>query len=169
MEPEGSMPNSQELSTCPLFWARPIQSTSPHPTSTRSTLILFTHLRLGLPSVLLPSEFPYFSLYLTLWSWVPLEKRLVVWILDSFPAIYGTRRFIAEFTRALHLPLSWARPIKSTSPNPTSTRSILILSNHLRLGLPGDLLPSGYPTNILYAFLLSPIRSTCPPISFFSP
>jgi hypothetical protein len=31
---------------------------------------------------------------------------LVVWTLDSFPAVYGTRRFNTEFTRALHLPLS---------------------------------------------------------------
>ncbi|PNF28001.1 hypothetical protein B7P43_G13856 [Cryptotermes secundus] len=30
---------------------------------------------------------------------------------------------------------------------------ILILSTHLRLGLPCGLLPSGFPTNILYAFL----------------
>jgi hypothetical protein len=32
------------------------------------------------------------------------------------------------------------------------------LSTHLRLGL----FPSGFPTNILYAFLVSPIRATCP-------
>jgi hypothetical protein len=35
------------------------------------------------------------------------------------------------------------------------------LSTHLHLGLPNDL-PSGFPTNILYAFLLSRIRGTCP-------
>jgi hypothetical protein len=33
---------------------------------------------------------------------------------------------------------------------------------HLRLGLPSGLLPSGFPTNILYTFLFSPIRATCP-------
>jgi hypothetical protein len=43
-----------------------------------------------------------------------------------------------------------------TSPHPTSTRSILTLSNHLRLGLPCGLLPSGFPTNNLYAFLFFP-------------
>jgi hypothetical protein len=32
------------------------------------------------------------------------------------------------------------------------------LSTLLRLGL----LPSGFPTNTLYAFLFSPIRATCP-------
>jgi len=46
-----------------LFWASPIQSTYLHPTSCRSILILFTHLRLGLPSGLIPSGFPTKSLY----------------------------------------------------------------------------------------------------------
>jgi hypothetical protein len=34
------------------------------------------------------------------------------------------------------------------------------LSTHLRLGLPSGLYISGFPTNILYAFLFS-IRATC--------
>ena len=34
-----------------LSWACPIQSTYPHPTSYRSILIIYTHLRLGLPVV----------------------------------------------------------------------------------------------------------------------
>jgi hypothetical protein len=33
--------------------------------------------------------------------------------LDSFQAFYGTRRFITAFTRALHLPLSFAGPLQS--------------------------------------------------------
>ena len=41
-----------------LSWASPIQSIYPHPTYWRSTLILLTHLRLGLPSGLFPSGFP---------------------------------------------------------------------------------------------------------------
>jgi hypothetical protein len=46
--------------------------------------------------------------------------------------------------------------------HPISRRSILILSTHLRLGLPSGLFPSGFRTYILYAFLFSPIRATCP-------
>ena len=46
-----------------LSWASPIQSTCQHPTSWRSILILSTHPRLGLPSVLLPSGFPTKTLY----------------------------------------------------------------------------------------------------------
>jgi hypothetical protein len=64
--------------------------------------------------------------------------------LGSFPAFYGTRRLIIEFTRALHLYLSWARPIQSKTLNPISKRSILLLSIHLRLGLPSGLFPSGF-------------------------
>jgi hypothetical protein len=41
-------------------------------------------------------------------------------------------------------------------------RSTLILSSHLRLGLPSGLFPSGFPINILYAFLFTPIHATYP-------
>jgi hypothetical protein len=53
--------------------------------------------------------------------------------------------------------------------NPINTiPSILILSTHLRLGIPSGLFPSHFPTNILYAFLFSFIRATSLPISSFS-
>jgi hypothetical protein len=47
-------------------------------------------------------------------------------------------------------------------------RSILILSTHLRLSLPSGLFPSGFTTTILYAFLFSPIHTTCPRPSHIS-
>ena len=69
--------------------------------------------------------------------------------------------FITALTSFRHLPLSWASPIQSIYPHPTSWRSILILSTHLRLGLPSGLLPSGFPTKTQYTPLSSPICSTC--------
>jgi len=46
------------------------------------------------------------------------------------------------------------------APHPTSWRASLILSFHLRLGLPNDLCPPGFLTKALYAPIL-PIRATC--------
>jgi len=43
---------------------------------------------------------------LTPWSRVRLEKLTGFWLLNKFPAFYGTRRFIIAFTCARHLPLS---------------------------------------------------------------
>ena len=51
-----------------LSWANPIHSIYPHLTSWRSTLILSTHLSLGLPSGLFPSGFPTKTLYTPLSS-----------------------------------------------------------------------------------------------------
>ena len=45
---------------------------------------------------------------------------------------------------------------------PISSRSIPILSSHLRLGLPKGLLPVGLPVKILKALLPSSILATCP-------
>jgi hypothetical protein len=52
--------------------------------------------------------------------------------------------------------------IQSTPPHSTSWRTILILSSHLRLGLPGCLFPSGFPTKTLYTPFISHIRAKCP-------
>jgi hypothetical protein len=56
----------------------------------------------------------------------------------------------------------YPEPDRSSPWLPICLKSILILSTHLRLGLPSGLFPSGFPTNILYTFLFSPIRATCP-------
>jgi hypothetical protein len=51
-----------------LSWARPIQSTPPHPISPSPILILSTHLCLGLPSGHFPSGFHTKNLYAFLFS-----------------------------------------------------------------------------------------------------
>jgi hypothetical protein len=51
---------------------------------------------------------------------------------------------------------------QSSSYHPTlSLWDQLKWFSHLRLGFPSVLFPTGFPTNILYAFLFSPIRATC--------
>ena len=99
---------------------------------------------------------------LTLWCRVLLEKLTGLQLVEKFPAFHVTRRFITALTSVRHLSLSWASPIQSKYPHPTSWRSILILSTHLSLGLPSGLFPSGFPTKTLYIPLSSPIRATCP-------
>jgi hypothetical protein len=98
----------------------------------------------------------------TPWTRVVLEKLADRQLVNKFPAFYGTRRFITAFTRTRHLSLFWVISIQSIPPHPTFRRSILILSSHLRLGLPSGLLPSDLPTKLLYAPLPSPIRATFP-------
>ena len=97
-------------------------------------------------------------LLFTPWCRVLLEKLTGLQLVKKFPAFHGTRRFITALTSVRHLSLSWASPTQSIYPHRTSWRSILILSTHLRLGLPSGLFPSSFPTKTLYTHLSSPIR-----------
>ena len=90
------------------------------------------------------------------------------YLVYKFPTFYGTRRFITALISIRHLTLPWASPIQSIYPHPTSWRSILILSTHLRLGLPSGLLPSGFPTNTLYTPSPHPYAPHAQTISLFS-
>jgi len=90
---------------------------------------------------------------LTQWCRVLLQKLTGLQQVKKFPAFHRTRRFITALTSVRHLSLSWASPIQSIYPQPTSWRSILILSTHLRLGLPSGLFPSGTIQGLYFQIL----------------
>jgi hypothetical protein len=69
-----------------------------------------------------------FTYLLTLWRRVLLEKLIGFHLVKKFHAFYEARRF----TSARHLSLPWASSIQSIPPHPTSWRSNLIFSSHLR-------------------------------------
>ena len=83
---------------------------------------------------------------LTPWNRVLLEKLTGSQLVKKSPAFYGTRSFATTFTRARNLSLSRTGSIQSMPLHSTSWRSVLILSSHLRLGLPSGSLPSRFPT-----------------------
>jgi hypothetical protein len=56
--------------------------------------------------------------------------------------------------------------IDSVHTTPSYLRFILILTTHLSLGLPSGPFLSGFPTNILHAFLFAPFVLYALPISF---
>jgi hypothetical protein len=62
-----------------------------------------------------------------------LRIQQYVQLVDKLLAFYGTPRFIAVFTAANH---------RSTYPNPTSVRSVLIYFSYRRLCLPSGFFPS---------------------------
>ena len=61
-------------------------------------------------------------------------------LFSAISAFYGTGRFITAVTSIRQLSLSRASWIQSIPSLPTSWRSILILSSHLRLSLPSGLI-----------------------------
>jgi hypothetical protein len=86
----------------------------------------------------------------------------------KFLAFHGTWRFITKFTSAHHLSLSRASSTPSTTPHPTSWRSILIFSSHLCLGLPGAHFPQVSPTKSYISLASLPYTLHAPHISFFA-
>ena len=103
----------------------------------------------------------YITYLLTPCSRVLLEKLTGSAASQKIPRIFGTRKFLTVFTRARHMSLSWANSIESPQPPPTSWRSILILSSHLRLGLLNCLFPSSFPNQ-------NPVHTSRPPSLLFN-
>jgi hypothetical protein len=102
-------------------------------------IYLLTYLLTYWLSDLITYLLTYLYTYLpTPWSKVLLEKLTGSQVVKKFSKCFGTRRFITKFTSARHLSLSWASSIQSVCPHSTSWRSILILSFHVRLGLPSE-------------------------------
>jgi hypothetical protein len=96
----------------------------------------------------------YFTLltYLLTYSLTHSMVKDILWKADSHSTcqtracfLYGTQTFIAVLRKARHWTLSWASWIQFGPSIPVSIRSNLILSSHLRLGLPSGLFPSGLP------------------------
>ena len=100
----------------------------------------------------------YCHYLLTPWCRVLLEKLTGLQLVKKFPAFHGTRRFITALTSLRHLSLFWASPIQSIYPHPTYWRSVLILSTHLRLGLPSGSFPPVSPPRTYTPPLLTHMR-----------
>jgi len=114
------------------------------------------------PPFSLASSGPKYLYLLTPWCRVLLEQLTGLQLVKKFPTFHGTRRFITALTSVRHLSLSWASPIKSVYPHPTSWRSILILSTHLHLVSPVVSFPPVSPPRPYTPPLSSPIHATCP-------
>ena len=84
---------------------------------------------------------------LTPWCRALLEKLTGLQLVKKFPAFHGTRRFITALTSVRHISLSWARPIQSIYPHPTSWRSILLLTFQVPIFIPLCLLRDASPGN----------------------
>jgi predicted PurR-regulated permease PerM len=100
---------------------------------------LFTYLRTYLLTYVLTYLLTYLLSYLLIYLLTPLSRVLLENITLNFAAsqeiarIYGTRKSLTVPTSARHLSLSWANSTQSPRPPPTSWRSVLILSSHLRI------------------------------------
>jgi hypothetical protein len=91
--------------------------------------------------------------HLTSWSWALLEETQIVQLLKNFKKSMepeGSLPCSQEPSSGPYPEADWSSPYNL---NLSLYITILMLFTHLRLCLSNDLFPSGFPTNILYAFL----------------
>ena len=90
MKPDGSLPHSQQPATCP--YPKPDRSSLRPPSHfSKIHVSIISHLRLGLPSCLLPSGFPTKTLYAPLLSPYVLHALPIPAFLTSSPEWYLAR------------------------------------------------------------------------------
>jgi hypothetical protein len=82
-------------------------------------------------------------------SWEAANCAAIQEIASYFKEPEGSSPWSQEPSTGPHL-----EPVPSTPHHPIPLRFILILSTHLRLGLPSGLFPFGFPTNIIYQLYL---------------
>jgi len=135
----------------------------------RRSTFCFLHLLVPITTIITPLVPPAtmntLTYLLTPWHRVLLEKLTGSEASQEIPRIFGARRFITVLTSARHLSLSWANSIQSPQHPPTSWRSILILSSHLRLHVwisPMVSFPQVFPPEPCAPLSPPPICVTCP-------
>jgi hypothetical protein len=131
MESEGSLPRSQELSTC--TYPEPDQSSPHHPTSTRFILMLSNHRRLGLPSGFLPSGFPTNNLYTSFFSSIHatcpahlIRFNLIILIIlrEEYNSCGSSLRFRKDYeNEKRQIPSNGSRAVKSRSDRGSGART----------------------------------------------
>ena len=105
----------------------------------------------------------YSLTYLLTYLLIP-SSRILLEKLNGFQQV---KKFPA-FTHARHLSLSWDRSIQSMPSHPISWAAILILSSHLRLGLPSGSFPQVSPPKPSICLSSPPYALHALPISFLS-
>ena len=113
------------------------------------------------------SKLRQYTYLLTPWCRVLLEKLTGLQLVKKLPALHGTRMFIAALTTVRHPSLFWDSPIQSIYTHPTSWSSVLI-SAHLRLGLPVVSFPPVSPPRPHTPPSPHPYAPHAQPITFFS-
>ena len=99
---------------------------------------------------------PFLLTYWAPWSRVLLEKLAGVQLVKKFPPHFREPEGLSPHSQQ-SVTSPYLEPDRSSPcpPHPTSWRSILIISSHLRLGRPSDLFPHQNPVHT------SPLPNTC--------